>query len=117
MVRASVELRALVDATFSLTRMTETFRINGFCSGIRIGLVLLLWPGVGLLLFVLRWLLRRCGNGNRTMVTGRKCGGNRLDEGGGGQDTSRQHGKLDRENGIREELSHQSSAMEGYWEI
>ncbi|OJZ82307.1 hypothetical protein ASPFODRAFT_51181 [Aspergillus luchuensis CBS 106.47] len=27
------------------------------------------------------------------MVTGRKCGGNRLDEGGGGQDTSRQHGK------------------------
>lgn len=97
--------------------MTETFRINGFCSGIRIGLVLLLWPGVGLLLFVLRWLLRRCGNGNRTMVTGRKCGGNRLDEGGGGQDTSRQHGKLDRENGIREELSHQSSAMEGYWEI
>lgn len=50
-----------------LTRKTETLRSKGLKSGVRMGLVLLLWPGVETLLLV-RWELRRCGRGMRTMM-------------------------------------------------
>lgn len=42
--------------------------IRGLNSGSRMGLVLLLWPGVELVLFEDRCELSRCGSGNRTMA-------------------------------------------------
>jgi hypothetical protein len=41
---------------------------SGFVSTERIGLVLLLWPGVELALLALKCELSRWGNGNRTMA-------------------------------------------------
>lgn len=52
----------------SLTRITVTLSIKGFKSAERIGLVLLLCPGVELVLFADKCELSRCGSGNRTMA-------------------------------------------------
>lgn len=54
------------------TLITETWRTRGLSSGTGalVGLVLLLGPevGVAVALLELRWELRRCGMGSRTMV-------------------------------------------------
>lgn len=47
---------------------TVTLISNGFESTERIGLVLLLWPGVELALLAVKCELSRWGNGNRTMA-------------------------------------------------
>lgn len=47
---------------------TVTLISSGFESTERIGLVLLLWPGVELALLAVKCELSRWGNGNRTMA-------------------------------------------------
>jgi hypothetical protein len=48
--------------------ITVTLINSGFVSTERIGLVLLLWPGVELVLLAIKCELSRWGNGNRTMA-------------------------------------------------
>lgn len=51
-----------------LTLITVTLISSGFGSTDRIGLVLLLWPGVELALLAVKCELSRVGNGKRTMT-------------------------------------------------
>lgn len=53
-----------------LTLITVTLISSGFGSTDRIGLVLLLWPGVELALLAVKCELSRVGNGKRTMTEG-----------------------------------------------
>lgn len=58
-----------------LTLITVTLISSGFVSTERIGLVLLLWPGVELALLAVKCELSRWGNGNRTMAEEEKVAG------------------------------------------